>query len=235
MNIFSLFLDTLIPPQCTSCKRLTPQGLCSSCLNRISPHIIMSISSNTPPSFFFRQASHTISETLSHKHPHLKTVLSIIPFRDPLVRETIHRFKYQNIQSLSYPLSRIMLQHLAHLLQFRQPFLLCPVPLHPKRQTFRGYNQSTLLANHLAQDLNMKLYTDIIRTRHTQPQMSFPHIQARKKNIFEAFQATPKKPTDPSTILIIDDVTTTLSTLSEVATALHKAGFQDIYAITLAR
>lgn len=235
MNFFANILDVLIPPQCIQCKSLNEVGLCSQCITEIPRHITVCLPQKPQSNYFFKYSSEIISETRTHQYPHLKTVVSITPFRDKNIRQVIHRFKYLNIKSLSYPLSRIVLLNLSHLLQSPEPFILCPVPLHPRRQRFRGYNQSQLLADHLSQDLNIPLYTELIRTRHTQPQMSFPHPEERRKNISQAFTCLTKSPNTPDTVLLVDDVTTTLSTLSEAANALHNAGFKHIYAITIAR
>ncbi len=236
MSYFDNILDTFIPHQCVLCKTIAPNSLCSTCLDTLPNHIIISPQQNPHPSYFFRYNSQLISEVRPHKYPHLKTVISLTPFQDPHIRHTIHRFKYQNIQNLSYPLSRILLKGLSHFIQSQTtPFVICPIPLHPKRQAFRGYNQSLLLASHLSKDLTVPLYTDLIRTKYTQPQMSLSHKEDRQQNLVNAFW-TPNTPSDyPHTILLIDDVTTTLSTLSEAAKALYKGGFCDIYAITIAR
>ena len=235
MMSLSHILDLLIPPQCINCKSLAPHNLCDICLDGLPRKIIVTLPQKPQPTYFFKYTSPHISETRTHNYPHLKTVISLTPFQDKGIRQIIHRFKYLNIHSLSYPLSRILLLNLSHLLQSREPFVVCPIPLHPKRQKFRGYNQSQLLAHHLSQDFNIPIYRDLIRIRHTLPQMSFPHPEQRKKNISQAFSCPAKNSDIPSTILLIDDVTTTLSTLSEAATALHRAGFTDIYAITIAR
>lgn len=235
MKFFQTLLDIFIPPQCIHCQQPAQYNLCNECLSKIPYNITLDIPKNPHQCFFFRHQSPRIHQVRTHNDPHLKTVVSITPFRDPLIRQIIHQFKYKNLHSLSLPLSKIILKELTHFLQYRQPFVVCPIPLHPKRQSFRGYNQSELLASNLSKDLNLPLYTDLTRTKHTPPQMSLAHPQQRKNNIAQAFTAPPKPPTTPSTILIIDDVTTTLSTLSEAAKELHKAGFSDIYAITIAR
>lgn len=235
MTFFSQILDLVIPRQCIQCKSLSRTGLCSRCLEMLPRHIILTLPHKPQASYLFKYNSPQISETRTHNSPHLKAVVSLTPFRDKRIRQLIHRFKYLNITSLSYPLSRILLLNLSHLLQNSQSFAICPIPLHPKREKLRGYNQSHLLVEHLSQDLNVPIIHDLIRTRHTQPQMSFPHPDERRKNIAQAFACPRKSPDIPNTVLLVDDVTTTLSTLSEAASALHIAGFTDIYAITIAR
>lgn len=105
-----------------------------------------------------------------------------------------------------------------------------PVPLHWLRRHLRGYNQSELLAEMLCPRLDAPLCADLLRrTRHTRTQTRLA-ADARRKNVRNAFSADNK--VKGMSILLIDDVSTTHSTLLACAKALKKAGAARVYAAT---
>ena len=107
---------------------------------------------------------------------------------------------------------------------------MVPVPLHPWRELWRGYNQSQLLAAHIAKKTEIPLIPQLLRrVRNTAPQSSL-RGKARRNNLKRAFAADPA--TVGQNILLIDDVCTTGTTLSACAQALKKAGAARVYALT---
>lgn len=110
-----------------------------------------------------------------------------------------------------------------------------PVPLHWKRQNWRGFNQSALIAKKLADSLGVTYLEALKRTRETKSQTTYD-AATRRINIKNAFSLAPK--IDISlypNILLIDDVWTTGSTLQECCYILKKTGVKKVWAITLAR
>lgn len=105
-----------------------------------------------------------------------------------------------------------------------------PVPLHPKRIRKRGYNQSEVLAKELCRRYNLSLGNGFLqRTRNT-PRQATLDADERKRNLKNAFAASPD--CMGKVFLLVDDVRTTGTTLSECASALKKAGAVRVYAIT---
>ncbi len=224
------FLETFFPNQCLLCSAPHPENLCDQCLMTI-PQIPTVLTSSDNQ--LFRIPFTTKSEQLP-KGSALQACLVASEFKDTSLRHLIHGFKYKNLPQLSYPLSRILLQSLSHhIIPTNQTPFLCPVPLHPNRHKFRGYNQAELLADHLSKDLHFPLYTDLVRIKHTRQQMRNQHRTDRIQNMTDAFQAKPT-PSTNRPIILVDDVTTTLSTLEESAKALSQAGFKEIYAVVIA-
>lgn len=145
----------------------------------------------------------------------------------------IQHFKYYGRTGLSRPLAAYLIGYLqAHDLTFDY---VVPVPLHPERLAFRGYNQSELLADELGRAHRLPIRTDLIhRARHTQPQATLNRHQ-RVENVRDAFLPTQSGGLKGERILLIDDVCTTGSTLKACAQALHEAGAGDIWALAVAR
>jgi predicted amidophosphoribosyltransferase len=96
----------------------------------------------------------------------------------------------------------------------------------------RGYNQAGMIAEPLAKALDIEFAPKaLMRCKETRSQVGLSK-QERQKNVCEAFQAAG---VSGKTILVLDDVSTTGSTLSSSAKALLSAGAKDVYALTVAR
>ena len=122
------------------------------------------------------------------------------------------------------------------------PDYCIPVPLHPRRRRFRGFNQSALLAHTLANTLtpglDMPVLEDcLLRTRFTKPQIKTKSREERLGNLKGAFAFTDESiPLIQNKMLwLIDDVATTGTTLEECAMVLKKAGAKKVFGIVLAR
>ena len=110
-----------------------------------------------------------------------------------------------------------------------------PVPLHPKKLRERGFNQSLLLARHIAAQLDVELdFLSLRRIRYTQPQTGLKRDE-RRKNVRKAFGLKDPKAVRGRTVLLVDDVTTTGNTLNECARLLKRSGAEDVYSAVLAR
>ena len=112
--------------------------------------------------------------------------------------------------------------------------MLIPVPLGKKRLKERGYNQVGLVARPLAYQLGWVYVPQALwKTRETRSQVGLS-VSQRRENVHSAYQADPKIVTRKS-ILIMDDVATTGSTISACTEALLCAGAKEVYVLTIAR
>lgn len=111
---------------------------------------------------------------------------------------------------------------------------LIPIPLGKKRLKERGYNQVALVARPLAHQMGWSYEPQALsKTRETRSQVGL-NVSQRRTNVENAYQADPKVVKRRS-IVIMDDVATTGSTISACTTALLHAGAQDVYVLTVAR
>ena len=114
-------------------------------------------------------------------------------------------------------------------------FLMMPVPLHPKRLRERGFNQSLLLARHMANELGTELeFLTLRRVRDTKPQTGL-HRDERRKNVRRAFELADRDVVKGRSIILVDDVATTGSTLNECARVLKRSGSGEVFCLVLAR
>jgi ComF family protein len=109
------------------------------------------------------------------------------------------------------------------------------VPLHPKRQRSRGYNQSAELARRLAATAGVLFDGRIARrVRDTAPLAKSMNRQQRREIVDGAFSADPKR-AEGRRLLVIDDVCTTGATLDACSRALLDAGAASVACLVWAR
>jgi predicted amidophosphoribosyltransferase len=112
--------------------------------------------------------------------------------------------------------------------------LLVPAPLGAQRLRDRGYNQVALVARPLAYELGWEYAPGALtKVRETRSQVGLT-ISERRDNVAKAYQADPRKVAQKS-VLLMDDVSTTGSTISSCAEAFLSAGAREVYALTIAR
>jgi predicted amidophosphoribosyltransferase len=102
------------------------------------------------------------------------------------------------------------------------------------RQRERGYNQVALVARPLAYELGWEYAPDALtKVRETRSQVGLT-VSERRENVSKAYQADPAK-VKRRAVLLMDDVSTTGSTIASCAEALISAGAREVYALTIAR
>ena len=112
--------------------------------------------------------------------------------------------------------------------------VLVPVPLHPARLAWRGFNQSRELSRLLSARRGLPIRQEALsRVRRTVPQMELDRA-ARAENIRGAFAAAPALLAG-RTALLVDDIMTTGSTLEECSRMMRSAGAAQVHVLVLAR
>jgi ComF family protein len=112
--------------------------------------------------------------------------------------------------------------------------VIIPVPLHPARQRERGFNQASLLAELLGKQMSVEYQPLLERVRYTTTQTALDRAE-RIENLHNAFRLRKNADVRRLRVLLIDDVLTTGSTLSECARILKRAGALSVHAATAAR
>jgi competence protein ComFC len=152
-----------------------------------------------------------------------------------VVRFVILQFKYNRQLHLRHPVAKWLLDAMKDdRLCHRNFDCIVPVPLHPARLRERGFNQAELLAKILRQRINLTLSRALERIRYTTTQTAFDRID-RMENLRGAFRLRKRIDMQGLRVLLVDDILTTGSTLSECARVLREAGAHSVYAVTAAR
>ena len=147
--------------------------------------------------------------------------LFVIALYDQGWRRLIHDLKYRNRRSVFRPLGAWLAAEIVNS-RYCRPDLVAPVPLHPRREKERGYNQGALLARHTARALGVPCRSLLAREKHTRSQTAISRLE-RQENVRGVFRAL-EADHGGATVLLIDDVYSTGSTMKEAAAALQASG-----------
>lgn len=220
-------LDIFFPKRCVSCSKFG-KYVCDTCLAELKP-----ITNFICP--MCERASFD-----GKTHPGCRTrysldgLTSFYRYEGP-VKAAIKRLKYKPYIS---ELGIILLISILSSIESNEfsDFVVIPVPLHPKRERNRGFNQAALIGRELASRFNLQFNEKLIkRVKNTKPQVELKGDD-RRKNIQDAFAVSPNYTLDAKRyVLLIDDVWTTGSTMRACANVLKRAGAKRVWAITIAR
>ncbi|MGD2124440.1 MAG: ComF family protein [Desulfobacteraceae bacterium] len=147
----------------------------------------------------------------------------------------VHEFKYAQRSHLASALGSLLGSFAQSWLKQSDDLLVMPVPLHHKRLRERGFNQSLLLARHVASWLGAELdFLSLRRIRYTRPQTGLKSDE-RRKNIRRAFEVIAPKAVKGRVVVLVDDVATTGNTLNECARMLKRSRAEKVFCVVLAR
>ncbi len=234
---FSALLDILYPPLCHVCRTFIPGSgpihLCVACSGKIVPVSSPKCPVCGMPFHTENGIDHVCGACATTSRPYV-SARAAVRFGGP-PQELIHRLKYGNKVHLSRPLGLIMVQHLAGFIDETGVEMIVPVPLHPKRLRERGFNQAILLADFLSRSRNVPISrNNLRRIRWTEPQINLSHAD-RITNVRGAFSVRKPELFENKKLVLVDDVYTTGSTVSECAKVLNRAGADKVYVATVAR
>lgn len=236
-------LAVLFQPPCAACGGAVPRPLdgavCDACWSSIVPFRPPLCTRCAEPLPSWRAASLTaMTCPRCRRRPQVLTRAGAIGPFDGALREIVHALKYGGRRSIAPRLGALMRTAGRDVLTGAD--ILVPVPLHPRREWSRGFNQARLLATALGPQV-MDL---LVRVRHTSPQAGLPATQ-RHGNVQGAFalnlreaarrMAGGRAGLAGTTIVLVDDVATTGATLDACARVLADAGAADVRALTAAR
>lgn len=223
------------PPTCVVCAANVSRSeyLCADCQRR-APRIKAPFCAKCSEPFPGAITQTFNCANCEHRELHFDCAVAVYRSRG-LVRKLVHDFKYGNQRYLRYPLAAWLRETLNDpRLHGRHFDLIIPVPLHPARERERGFNQAALLAELLANSMNVPARPVLERIRYTTTQTAYDRAE-RMENLAGAFRLRKNRDVRDLRVLLIDDVLTTGSTLSECAHVLRDAGATSVHAATAAR
>jgi len=230
MNI----LDLLFPKTCVGCGKFGGY-FCSNCVRDIKQTELVC-------PFCERQSLGGVIHAVCKRKYGLDGLWSLGIY-EGLLRKAIQKLKYKWVSEIARELVDITIEYwaknspiLLDLIKKDQgrSWIVTAVPLHPKRQNWRGFNQSELLGKIFALKLGLNYQVTLKRIRNTTPQMKLLSHE-RKQNIKNAFEIAVSSQLSDVSVLLIDDVWTTGSTLKECCYVLKRNGAKVVWALTIAR
>jgi len=218
-------LDWMFPPACGGCDKFGSRW-CGDCQNQV-----VLINGLICEICGLPGVSTGLCRTCKVEPPVYKSLRTWAVLVDP-VQEALHKLKYRRNVGLGEALANQIAEYVRGL---HWPVdMIIPVPLGRKRIIERGYNQVGLIAHPLALALGLRFAPQGLRRQmETRSQVGLTRAERREnvRGVFEAISAQ----VSGKTVLLVDDVATTGSTLSSGAEALLTSGARDVYALTVAR
>lgn len=210
--ILSWILETLFPPKCVLCRKILSKeelDLCHRC--RVDA-----------PGF----------------HPHGKHLRFVsdytaVWFYEDHVRASLLRYKFHRASHYASAYGRMVAMEVEKNLP-GQIDLVTYVPVSPKRKRQRGYDQVELLAEGVSKELGVPMVPLLKKVRDNPPQSGIEKEEQRRANVLDAYETVNTDRIRGSRILLLDDIITSGSTISECARMLQSAQAKKVYCAAVA-
>lgn len=211
------FVDLMYPRLCLACSCnlfAHERHICLRCLYQL-------------PKTYFHDMPNNPLEQLFWGRFDVQAVTSFLYFtKGGIAQQMLHKLKYQGRKEVGLGLGKMLGQELRHSPRFRDAELVVPVPLHPKRERLRGYNQSMLIALGISESMEVSATAKMLtRPQYTETQTRKGRFE-RWENVAEAFVCPKPELLRGKRLLLVDDVLTTGATLEACARVLERAGAQ---------
>ena len=234
-NLFRIFyealLDLIYPRRCPVCdKAVKPFGnlICEECEKKVK-YIRAPFCGKCGKELKDKRAFYC-HDCARRKHEYDR---GMALFSYPDLAESIYRFKYAGRQEYAAYYGERMARVLGKKILALHPEALVPVPIHTARRRARGYNQAEVLAKELGARLDIPVDTKLIkRVRNTRAMKDLSAAE-RQNNLKKAFKIC-RNDVKLDTIIIIDDIYTTGSTIDAMAELFRRSGVRHIYFAALA-
>jgi len=216
--------DVLLPPVCLGCgaRTMDHAGLCHRCWQDLRP-ITAPRCDVTGQPFPYDPGEEVVSVAALADPPPWDRARAAVEFNETS-RRLVHALKYHDRHEAGRLMARMMRVAGHDLLA--PDAVLAPVPLYRWRLWRRRFNQSAILARHIAEAAGCRAVIDLIeRVRPTHGQVGLDAV-ARRANVARAFRLDGERGGDVNGrhVVVVDDVITTGATAAAVATALKRAG-----------
>ena len=149
------------------------------------------------------------------------------------VRSSILRYKFRRTSCYCHCYGRMLAMRVLQELP-EDIGLVTWVPISTRRLRKRGYDQSRLLAQAVAQELQLPLEHCLVKKKHNQTQSEIRTPEARRANVLGAYEVCSQIPLAGKKILLVDDVITTGATAGECARMLLMSGAKEVYCAAVA-
>jgi ComF family protein len=228
-------LSLLYPPHCAACSAATPAGrhLCEACASK-ARRIEAPFCRVCSQPFDGAITAAFTCQNCADRQFHFDS--AVAPFLSRgVVREFIHRFKYDREFHLRLPLADWAAEGFADARLSAHPIdAFVPVPLHPTRFREREFNQAEEIARILSRRTDIPLSNALRRIRYTSTQTVLDRHE-RMENLRNAFRVRHIPNVLHRHLVLVDDVFTTGSTVDECARVLRQAGAASVRVLTVAR
>jgi len=211
--------------------------LCNACgesLYKGEKHICTGCYADLPYTDFHLHPDNRLARQFWGRLP-VDAAMSLFYFRKGgKIQHLIHNLKYGGQKEVGLLLGNLVGQRLLQSPRFNGIGAIIPVPLHPKKERIRGYNQAALIAQGIGRVLNLQVYEHtLIRKKITESQTRKSKF-IRYENIQSAFSLHAAKALEHQHVLLVDDVMTTGATLESCGQTLLEGKIEKLSIATVA-
>ena len=248
--VWQNILDIIFPIECLGCKQ-EGEWICKDCLKTVPVNFTshcLECKQETDFGEFCRECKNKYN---------LDGVLIASDYNNKLVAQAIKTLKYRFAYDIGQELARLLILFIEQeqgqiksaewlnsflsarpfapaILQNMETALIMPVPLYPRRQRWRGFNQAEILARQVAEHFRATLEAkNLQRIRPTRDQASLGK-EDRQSNVADSF-AWRGENLALKNIILVDDVVTTGATLESCAAVLKEAGAGEVWGLVVAK
>jgi ComF family protein len=220
IKLYHYFQKLISPKFCLSCFNYNKNYLCLDCLKKL----------NFKPNFNCLECGQKIVERCRIKeHSRLiKYLISFGFYENEFLKRMVLLGK-DGYKEIFDDFGEIISSFLKNY-DFKD-YSLVFVPATKRKLLDRGFNQSEVLAEKLAKNLNLKIFSGLVKIKDTEDQANLG-FEKRLNNLKDVFKV---KSSPPKRIILVDDIKTTGTTLKECAQVLKKAGAKEIIGLTILR
>ena len=227
MSILDLFFPTQV--KCVFCNAETPKfGICKKCYEAL-PFIKQPVCHKCGGE---RLSKDLVCIECKNRHFDFESCFSIFYYKDEIQKKIVS-FKQGGNKYIGYAFAWIIDEKYNELGLNEIIDVIIPVPINENRLKERGFNQSKILCNELM--TTGKVNTEVLKRVKDTPHQTGLNRENRQSNLKDGFVVTKENLINNKTILLVDDIYTTGSTLNECAKTLIKAGAKKVVAMCLAR
>ena len=213
-NLFNNILNFLFPNVCGICDKLNKDNLCPKCNFKLK-HI-------------------TKYKIIQHNNKYFDEHLYVFKY-EGIIREKIIQYKFYEKSYMYKTFAKIIIKNEKKYGFLENYGIIIPVPIHYKRKSERGYNQSSLISKELAIELNIKYIENVLYKIKNNTRQSLLNQKERLNNVKNAYKIENYKLIKNKNIILFDDIYTTGSTANECAKLLKQNGANNILVLTLAK
>lgn len=232
-------LDWIYPPRCMAChnllmltdRRAGARHICPSCEALLVP-VAPPVCGRCGHPVTVPGANHSIRcASCQGKNTYFESNTAIYAY-EGLLRDLMHEMKFRDKRQVAEGFGELMADACPMLGPAVADWLV-PVPMHPRKERHRGFNQAEILARALGKRYGLPVVPNLLkRTRNTPPQSGLSPVR-RAENMEGAFRINPRYAVSHKKILLIDDIYTTGATLDACAKILAESGAGVISCMTL--
>lgn len=215
-NIIKTLLDILFPQVCGICGKLSGNSLCKKCEILLKKQSKFEIYENDSLENYFDEHLYFFKY-------------------DGIIRKVILNYKFKDKAYLYKTISNFLIKNKEFCEKVKSYDIIMPVPISKKRFKERGYNQSLLIAKHIAQNLKINLENNCLYKHKNIIEQSKLNKEERAENIKGVYSIKNEEKIKNKKILLIDDIYTTGSTVNECCKMLIKANSNKIGVLTIAK